>query len=563
MYTLKSVSATLSQLDPRNDGVFGLQSQAYNFMTNNMDIVTSGRTIVHLDGNLILSRYFEIWDVVNEVNVISNDFGESVSLADAGPTYWGVTSQQGIDFLEGSGTIPNYEILTYCTNCLERTGLPYNVILPYQTRFNALFEMVSRYGTTEGYLLYAYSSEGGPPNIYASTFDTVGSKYVFVDMNGNSLSILNLVEQLNLPPGVITSSLDNATPIIPEPTLNYIVSSCCDSNVQEIISGTYTIGDIVCAINYPSHSCWEVIGTSTSPVTFIPFICKGVTYTDCATCVADTYSYGCEAFWEVQSCCDSRTAVALISAQIGKYFVDSNNETWQVTQSSLGPATTTLLSEVSGCIGSACFDTYQISKCCDGTIGVAQNFLAIGKSYVDVNGDCWTVTSTSTGTPNVTLSINRTYNDPFECTSSNNHCYYLVRSCADNNIYAKAWGNFTIGVTYIQNGQTGLDCWTVIEPLNTPNNYQEVDLNWYEPRTSCYLCNFSTNIYTQVINCCTSESKYVFIVNSVDRLYQTFTDPSGQCWTVQNQVSTSQTGSLLQVTWFTNCSECNSSYPCS
>ncbi len=564
-YTLYSYSATADQLG--KDGVFTQQAITFDYMNQSVVNATTGSTVVQLEGINVLQRFYYIYDINIQSDVVQSQSGESVLPEDAGPTYFGVTSQEGIDFLNGTFDISGFEILRYCDGCTDSNGLVLSAATAYMIRFYNLGNLVSDYlrmGATTGYFLYGYPSEGGPTVIFNSTsyIDREGGvKYSFTNSNGEVVSIIDVATILQATPGQIITSLESATPIIPTPTTNYQIQSCCDTNLFEVVEGPYNIGDNVCTENYPGHSCWEVVGTTTDPVTLTITPCKGMSFTDCTSCVSTMYGgRGCPQFYSVTNCCEYQSEVVYGSFMIGKYYPDSNYAYWNIGSPTSGPATITLNSsnQYDGCAGGACYGIYNITRCCDEQTGVAENFLAIGKTYVDVNGDCWTVESTSTSTPNIQLLItNGGYDYPSLCTDANNHCYYLIQLCSDSAVYAKTWGEFIINNVYYAN-ESLQDCWMVISPLTHHESYDLVRLNGfsYGPY-SCPTClvNHYT-IYTQVISCVNGRSEYTYIINPSQRNYQSFVDQNGECWTVQNQLGSTKTMTLIPQIWFNDCSTC-------
>lgn len=134
----------------------------------------------------------------------------------------------------------------------------------------------------------------------------------------------------------------------------------------------------------------------------------GTIYDTCEQCT----SGGTNCFYNVLYCCDdSITGINQGWLTGNTTFVDGKGDCYTSAGTlANGPATltgTTSYTDCTDCITNENPCLYNVTRCCDGTIGIVSYIgnLNLGSAFVDSNGDCWGVDSkTNSGTVDVTYS---------------------------------------------------------------------------------------------------------------------------------------------------------------
>ncbi len=133
----------------------------------------------------------------------------------------------------------------------------------------------------------------------------------------------------------------------------------------------------------------------------------------------------------------------------------------------------------------------------------------------------------------------------------------MIQLCSDSAVYAKTWGDFTIDYVYYAN-ETLQDCWKVISRLTNHESYDLVRL--YGGHNYLYYCQTCLvnhyTLYTQVTSCVDGRSRYTYVINPSQKIYQTFKDQYGECWTVQNQLGNTKDVTLIPQAWYNDCNSC-------
>ncbi len=209
---------------------------------------------------------------VNSVNIYNPDRGDMriyvpstdtwYSQSDAGPILWGVTSEEGVNFLQGTVDIKGLAKIKYCNNCQDGNGLPLNTIKSFSDRFGYLKDLKVNYGVTEGYIFYDYNL---PLNQrwYPSVYDSVGGSYVFKNYLGTNKSEIALAAETSIPVRDITLSIESSEPIKPVTNTSSTIIDCCGLGLKYIIDGVYEIGSTVYTKTDVSAICFQVLGNGT------------------------------------------------------------------------------------------------------------------------------------------------------------------------------------------------------------------------------------------------------------------------------------------------------------
>ena len=262
----------------------------YELMVNSINSTMGYGQIIqsYLDGN-ILNTYFHVYSLSNGAEIVyDKTTGQQSYVVNAGPTFWGVSSNIGIGFLNGTTTIDGLRKIKYCDGCSDGNGLDKPVVDNFSKRFRKVNELVLDYNLLEGFLFY----DDSLPK-YSDVFpaikrdDGINVTYQFKDVNtGADLTVEDVALITDTPVVAIESSITTAPVVKPQEGANTVITSCCDETISYVISGQYTIGNILYTDSVPNDSyCWYVESltdsTPTLPASFT-FISGG---RSCEACV--------------------------------------------------------------------------------------------------------------------------------------------------------------------------------------------------------------------------------------------------------------------------------------
>ena len=277
------------------DSYYDPKSQIYSLMNESIGYNGYGQAIynfVSSDDNTINS--VNIWNSSNRsmmIYVISTDTWYTES--QAGPSLWGVTSQQGIDFLNGTYDIDGLAKLKYCNECSDGNGLPVPVITSFKERTQYLQELVKSYGTSDSYLFYDYA-QPVRQNFFPAVLDPNTGNYIFKNYQGATKSEIQVAADTRIPKESISASLSEAKPIKPS-TFLYVIRWCCGLNTEIIeVKSSLELGSV---INFKDDKglykspCFTVLSKSEDKPTITGLLKS--TYRDCDSCWSDTGT-GCK-----------------------------------------------------------------------------------------------------------------------------------------------------------------------------------------------------------------------------------------------------------------------------
>lgn len=161
---------------------------------------------------------------INSVNIYNSDRGDMriyvpstdtwYLQSEAGPALWGVTSQEGLDFLNGTFDISGLAKLKYCNTCQDGNGLKTTTIQSFSGRFTSLTEMMDGDLSDTGFLFYDFELPKYQ-NYYPSVYSTNIGGYKFRNWQKTPKTEIQVAEETAIRPVDITASLDSAEPIIP------------------------------------------------------------------------------------------------------------------------------------------------------------------------------------------------------------------------------------------------------------------------------------------------------------------------------------------------------------
>ncbi len=412
---LQSYRVTKKELDI----YYNPKTVNYDFMVNSINSNGYGQIIEQYIGSEVLNTYYNIWDdrlgtmVVYDV---TND--TTVVDAEAGPTFFGVSAAQGLNFLNGTLDISGLRKLKYCNGCSDGNGLDKPVIENFKQRFTQLNELVYGYGLLEGFLFYDDSLPKYQDVFPAAKIDDgVNVTFQFKNINGTDLSVQDVSIITGKPVLEIELSVDTAPIIKPQEGANTLITSCCEK-AYYVISGQYTIGSILYTDSLPESYCWYVESLTKD----LPTI-EGITFTDggrsCQACIKlNPCPTPCEELYFAYS-----TDPSVVCSETIYDYYNVNWDTSEIFyQGSCGenPARPgyyydgkmiyysdgTKFSEYGPCSSSN--TKYVIEWCCNGEQQIASNpgkTLPVGSYvYFDVEGyssPCWYVKGETRGSETI------------------------------------------------------------------------------------------------------------------------------------------------------------------
>jgi hypothetical protein len=209
---------------------------------------------------------------INSVNIYNSDRGDMriyvpstdtwYSQSEAGPILWDVTSQEGLDFLNGTFSIRGLAKLKYCNTCQDGNGLQTTTIQSFSSRFESLTEMMNDDLVDTGFLFYDYNLSRYQ-NYYPSVYSTNIGGYKFRNWQKSPKTEIQVAEETAIRPVDITASLDSAEPIKPVTNSSSTIIDCCGLGLKYIINGVYEIGSAVYTKTDVSAICFQVVGNGT------------------------------------------------------------------------------------------------------------------------------------------------------------------------------------------------------------------------------------------------------------------------------------------------------------
>ena len=233
---------------------------------------------------------------INSLNIYNDGIGSMriyvpstntwYSEGEAGPSLWGVSSEEGLAFLNGTYDIPGFAKLKYCNSCSDRNGLTTPVISSFTDRFTTLKDMMELNVTDTGYLFYDFALPQFQ-NYFKSVVEIGVGTYIFRDWQNTLKSESQVSDQTGISTTEISNSISNAQPILPPKTFNYILSWCCDPNISTSIQLPYELKFKTIVFKDPrgfSPPCWTVTPTDSEAREIVEFVDE---YEFCADCQAE------------------------------------------------------------------------------------------------------------------------------------------------------------------------------------------------------------------------------------------------------------------------------------
>jgi hypothetical protein len=260
-------------------------SNDFNKMIGSINANGYGQLIYNYNGpgDFTLNSY-NVWNSgYGSMVVITADESVTYTESQAGPALWGVSSEVGIQFLQGLSSIEGLARIKYCNSCSDRNGLPLSTIISFTDRFRYLKELKNDFTTKVGYIFYDYSL---PVNQrwYPSVYDSGLGRYVFKNYLGVNKLEAQVSSETSIPLQDITASIDNSKPILPPKTFNYLLRWCCDPNITTVIELPYELSSKVVSFKDQSGArppCWTASPTTDGAREIVESV---IEYEFCADC---------------------------------------------------------------------------------------------------------------------------------------------------------------------------------------------------------------------------------------------------------------------------------------
>ena len=367
----------------------------------------------------VTNTYYHVYDnLINEVVVMDKTSGLKSSIYDAGPNFWGVSPEIGVEFLNGVAGISGLRKLKYCDGCSDGNGLDKPVVDNFSKRFRKVEELVLGNNLLEGFLFYDLELPK-----YSNVFpaikkdDGVNITYQFKNVNtGADLTVeeISTITQKSI--AQIEVSVDTAPIVKPQEGANTVITSCCDESISYVISGQYTIGNILYTENgvQIQSYCWFVesltkeLPTLGDGITFssggrsceacvklnpCPAVCETIELTysiDPATaCLGDSSTYQID--WNTGILYNDGDCVNSSPSDGGYYSDGKFVYSWNGTFSEYGPCPTSDTSSA-------------VNTCGSGMKGIIEGVYPIGTVLYAKNTDpatCFVVTGNNSDEPTI------------------------------------------------------------------------------------------------------------------------------------------------------------------
>jgi hypothetical protein len=303
---LKSFRITKKELETYYDP----KTSNYTLMVDSINSNGYGQIIEQYVGNEVLNTYYNIWDTrTNSMVVYEKLSGTILPEAEAGPSFFGVSANDGMAFLNGTLDISGLRKLKYCDACSDGNGLKKPVIENFKQRFTQVKELVFGNNLLEGFLFYDLSLTRYQ-NVFpaAKIDDGVNVTFQFKNINGTDLTPQDVSTITGKPVAEIELSVDTAPIIKPQEGANTVITSCCEK-AYYVISGQYTIGSILYTDSLPESYCWYVESLTKD----LPSV-EGITFTNggrsCQACVKLNPCPSSQINYLIEWCCNGEQQIA-------------------------------------------------------------------------------------------------------------------------------------------------------------------------------------------------------------------------------------------------------------
>lgn len=307
--SLRTLKITKKELQ----NYYGPLTSDFERMVNSVNSVMGfGQVIQRYIGLEVLNTYYHVWD---------NNLGEEVVIdktslsyypeAQAGPMLWSVSSQEGLNFLNGVSPLPGYRKYKYCNGCSDKNTIAFQSVDNFKKRFSQVSSLIGQYGTLDAYLFYDDSLPRFT-NVYPAVKydDGVNVNFYFKNIEGTDKSLTEIQQITGKPISEIEISIDEAPIVKPQEGANSIIVSCCDERISYVVSGQMRIGATITLSSYLDGSkSWYVESYTNDEPTFP----EGITFTygerSCASGIFNNPCGGGLTSSSVNSCCPGENGI--------------------------------------------------------------------------------------------------------------------------------------------------------------------------------------------------------------------------------------------------------------
>ena len=365
-----------------------------------------------------------------------------------------------------------------------------------------------------------------------------------------------------------------------------ILRLCCDLSVQDIVynpslsPGEYFVDN--------EGNCWQAYTNTYLPITSSRTVTTS--YASCATCIAEN---PCPENLIVEACCGQPGQVftgALPGVVVGDTFVDTYGFCWQVVGTTPNPISFTIYVDTvyteTDCADATCTDdnvcpeVVVIRSCCGElelitTLSLLGGGVAIGDTFLDTFGYCWTVFDADN-----TLLVNGAFIQAASISTGNcltcitddpcpeDDLFYVFKKCCTGEIEVALlpFGYF-VGETLALT--TSLDpnlkvCWEVISwSLTGPATMTITNVSGsYKECKACLEDSPCQNLLYEVSDCCGTLPNQLVYLPSFTGTGSIIVDTLDRCWYVELPVS--GTATITFAFYYPDsCEVCKQAFPCS
>ena len=271
-----------------------------------------GQVIESYVGADVTNTYYHVWDNGYNAQVVMDaTLGTVYSVEQAGPMFWGVTSQRGISFLNGTDSISGYRKLKYCNGCEDRNTIIYPSLNDFKKKFSEVGNLITQYNTLDGYLFY---DETLPrySNVFPATKedDGVNVTFRFKTVNGENKTLAEISQITAKPIINIEESIDLSDPVNIEQGDNSLIVSCCDEKLYHVMDGQMKIGATATSSSYFDESKSWYVESYTNDERTVPI---GITFSygerSCKSGIINNPCGGGLTSSSVNSCCPGEKGI--------------------------------------------------------------------------------------------------------------------------------------------------------------------------------------------------------------------------------------------------------------
>lgn len=271
-----------------------------------------GQNIESYVGKTVLRTYYHYYDNIRgEIVVLDTISGEKYTPNDAGPNLWGVSSELGVLFLNGSASINGLRKFKYCNGCADKNTISFESVVNFEKRFIQVNNLLEEYSTQDAYLFYDFTLPRFS-NVFPATKqdDGVNVTFRFKTIDGQNKTVSDIAQITDATVIDIEDTIDTSEPLKPIEGKNSLIVSCCDEKLYHVVDGQMKVGATITSSNYFDGSKSWYIESLTDDEPTIP---EGITFTygerSCASGILNNPCGGGSTSSAVNSCCPGERGI--------------------------------------------------------------------------------------------------------------------------------------------------------------------------------------------------------------------------------------------------------------